>query len=526
MVIGDLFHPANGVHRPLIKSEGPYRASSVARISSFSIDLIFLLPLLNVVFVPFQKMGQQAVYLDQEPLARFYLFTGMMALAATYIVATAIISRIAGGTLGQRLLGLAVKSIQGDKPSLPTFLVRQTGFCLSTGLMFLPFLSAISSRDHRTWIDRITNTYVESSSPKFAARWNEGGAHWAKFCSIMIVATGFVIGLSLIGHEYKNAIEASGLKTTMGCEVLTGVETNERLVEGLTLYASGQIDDHCLDQEANWALARQGSLPLIYLAKSFSKSKTDLSDKYLNQVCQEVSASKPREEQQACEFSVLIQDWNKWLERENPEKRVKTLLQIGSDYALVWGARQFFSRSWWKDTLLLLEPLSENISISEFVQSHKVRSLWSLGEKDRVRQLFADTAGLWGEAPRRILAESICAYDLEQLDCGAAQAPGCQFYLKSVQEKTQLNKKESALALQILSCPSQMSLALSSQWQDKIHMDLVPLWKAVKHLHLGDAQKARLLLSGSARESSDESLLKDLEEDLRRAPSSDKGEAR
>src|SRR5690606_11649508 len=159
---------------------------------------------------------------------------------------------------------------------------------------------------------------------------------------------------------YQKALKATEEVVSTGCQSLKGAAVNERLIEVLTLYAAGDVDDRCMDQEANWALTQDGSLPLIYLAKSFSQSKTDLSDRYLERVCAEVSSAQPLYEAQACRFSHLIQDWSLWLEKGTSEARVQTLLDIGADYALVWGARQFFSRAWWQETLQLLEPLQDN----------------------------------------------------------------------------------------------------------------------------------------------------------------------
>lgn len=475
------------------------QASAVGRLTSFSIDFILLLPLLNLVSTPFYKMAQSSLLLDQKGRTVVELGAGLLIMAATYVVVTALQVQKLRGTFGQRLVGLEVASeTPGASPSLWSLVLRQGWVLLSIALLGLPLLGLFFPPRYRTWGDRISETHVLSSKAIFQARPHAFLMNWARSVAAFFLLMTLVAAAAFF---VRSSPQMPAEAWALGCEQLHGEPQEEkRLEKALGLFAAGLVDAKCLEQESHRATHQGGSLPLIYLAQSFAQANSSLSDAYLEKVCEEARGQQGSlSEEKACEFSVLVRGWQDWLFAQPPSASAQVLLGLEADYALVWGVRQFASNAWFEAALDLLEPLSQRPYLSEFVQSQRVHTFWKLGQKNLVKELFEKTGALWASDLVATVSEQLCSYDLEREGCAGSEGLGCHQFIKSSQEQpSRLNKGQSALVLQSLSCPQQRSLALSESWSSKLHEELTPLWKAVVHLQKGDPQRAQLVMSSVA----------------------------
>jgi uncharacterized RDD family membrane protein YckC len=65
-----------------------------------------------------------------------------------------------GATPGMMVRGLGVVNFDGSEPATRQLLWRSAGYLASAGIGCLGFLWALWDRDHLTWHDRISHTYI------------------------------------------------------------------------------------------------------------------------------------------------------------------------------------------------------------------------------------------------------------------------------------------------------------------------------------------------------------------------------
>jgi uncharacterized RDD family membrane protein YckC len=105
-------------------------------------------------------------------LALFWVLGGRFALSALDAAITAatlgllyaqycfLFAVFGGATPGMMARGLNVVSFDGTEPNTRQLLWRSAGYLASAGVGFAGFLWALWDRDHLTWHDRISHTYI------------------------------------------------------------------------------------------------------------------------------------------------------------------------------------------------------------------------------------------------------------------------------------------------------------------------------------------------------------------------------
>lgn len=148
---------------------------------------------------------------------------------------------LAGATLGKRLFGLRVVSLDGENPGFSRSLVRAFGYVLSTPLLNLGFLWSLVQKDSRAWHDLLAGTMVVDSRPKSPA-----GALLSALTSLGVVAAVLAGYVWLLRRPTPMDLEAIA-KAREGLKVLASIEEsfksgNGRYTESLAEVARASGD--------------------------------------------------------------------------------------------------------------------------------------------------------------------------------------------------------------------------------------------------------------------------------------------
>jgi len=122
------------------------------------LDTAFLLLAYLAFLVLFGSLGGQFSFGRADTVV--YLVTFFLFYAQYFALFTV----FGGATPGMRLRGLDIISFNGSAPTPAQLLWRSFGYLVSAGTLSLGFLWSLWDDDHLTWQDRISQTYVTSSS--------------------------------------------------------------------------------------------------------------------------------------------------------------------------------------------------------------------------------------------------------------------------------------------------------------------------------------------------------------------------
>lgn len=119
--------------------------------------------------IPFAVGAAATVWVWGGPLARPVTDRLMLAAGGAWLglaVLWQLIGNLVGGTLGKKLLGLAVVTADGSFPGFGRSLVRALGWLLSTPLANFGFILALFTPRTRTLHDLLSGTFVVEAGPR------------------------------------------------------------------------------------------------------------------------------------------------------------------------------------------------------------------------------------------------------------------------------------------------------------------------------------------------------------------------
>jgi uncharacterized RDD family membrane protein YckC len=132
------------------------RADFGQRLGALLFDmLIFMIVLMLATFL-LSSFSQKSIVGSNLMLAAFYSVAGVL-----YVLNFVLLAGREGQTIGKRLVGIRVVTVDGEPVGYGTVLLRHcVGYLLSAIAGFLGFLWAIWDSKHQTWHDKLARTVV------------------------------------------------------------------------------------------------------------------------------------------------------------------------------------------------------------------------------------------------------------------------------------------------------------------------------------------------------------------------------
>jgi uncharacterized RDD family membrane protein YckC len=289
-------------------------------------------------------------------------------------------------TIGKHLFRLQVVDVWNGEPlngwrSLGRAVVSAVSF-LTLGLAFLPILS---NERRRSVADLCFDSEVVTR------RNNHGHApnRQERLFVRGIFSTGAFIVLVIAFSICRSVLNYTGMQEDVSvwfmdraskCEAVDeameewpvnkGEHKANRLRVSLALYAAGLVDRKCLQSEAD-SEASFSNAPssLYYLAQSFAHSdETDVSDSYLEEVCNEDPKSS------SCELSQIVNAWSveDWKRMEDAFDNMKHPDVV----AAVWAIRHYMKQGRPEQAFSWIRRVSPNKALGSFLQVQRVKALW------------------------------------------------------------------------------------------------------------------------------------------------------
>lgn len=275
-------------------------ASVLERVFSFFLDYLILAPVVSFInllifkteMLAWRNAGSVHTF-GAEGLPVFVSICAVFILLFSSIQAIFIWKWHA--TPGQYFL--KIRMVVNSKVGLSflRILIRQLSFWLSIAFLGIPFLAIMGHPDGKTFYDRLTETEVKSLK-KIPARFafETESLYWRSLISTLTVFIFFLVAAAG-WNTYANIRRGSysflkKQKANYFCSELHAVDIGERLQTVIALNLVGQIEDGCVDKEADfvlWKTADVAQRSLAYYAKSLTEDDTENSQEqaYLQQAC-------------------------------------------------------------------------------------------------------------------------------------------------------------------------------------------------------------------------------------------------
>ncbi len=284
----------------LRKSQSLAPATVLERVFSFFLDYLILAPAVSFInllifkneMIAWRNVGSSAAFgAESAPLffsiCAFFiiLFSAMQAIFIWKWQATP----------GQYFLKIKVEFNPQIGLSFLRILIRQLSFWLSIALLGIPFLAVMGHPDGKTFYDRLTETQIKSLKKNpVRFTFETEGQYWRSLIStlsvfvfILVAATSWNTHTNIRNKTYSFMKKQ---KANYFCSELRTVDMRDRLQTVIALNLVGQIEDICVDKEADfvlWKSADEAQRSLAYYAKSLTENETDDAQEreYIKQAC-------------------------------------------------------------------------------------------------------------------------------------------------------------------------------------------------------------------------------------------------
>ncbi len=212
--------------RPLVdKSLKGYYAGFVSRLLAFVIDVV-MVTLIVLIFnsavaivLGFFNIDVAALVQSDNSFttiaALIFVFGNMLVVMSVWVFYFIVAWTLVGQTIGKRILGLRVVSVDGNLITFKQAVFRYAGYWLSAMPLFLGFLWVLVDDERRSWHDKIARTCVIYS-------WDARRGPWLQQKILEAQAIE-------VGHKKAEARQIARRKTDQAADGSTGSRTKKRL---------------------------------------------------------------------------------------------------------------------------------------------------------------------------------------------------------------------------------------------------------------------------------------------------------
>ena len=415
-------------------------ASPLDRFASGVIDyLIVAMPFVYLILAPFERITKETALYSDQASTTFTTVFAVLSGCSFIILYQSLLIWAWGGTVGQLILGLRVRSIWADeKIRLSQAFLRATLWGVSWLMLGVPLLAIFSNRLRRPFHDRVADTYVISTRSERAVKaptLRESALirslMWA-LCAMLVFVLGNVVVSSFRGFDQqKDLISTLESEDTL-CELVSEAQADwpqkneapaDRLSVAMSLFAAGAIDRKCLQAEVENLHKLDEAGPGLYLVKSFVYSdRPELSDKYLDRVCSRFADSPE------CHMSVVIravadEDW------DTMQSEFEHLKKSGLVYPAIWAVKQYLRHEDYQSAEVFLDEIPDSRALSEFINPSRAKILWALNRRDEASGVESVAYSTLGVESKLELSSYMC-FEKIWFNCDAASEHSCETFSK------------------------------------------------------------------------------------------------
>ena len=439
-------------------------ASPLDRFASGVIDYLILgMPFVYLILAPFERISRESALYSEHGALTIVSVLGVVAALFFLVLYQALMTWAWGGTVGQLILGLRVRSIWGEeKIRLSTAALRAVLWLLTWAFLGVPLLALFSNRLRRAIHDRITDTYVISlrqgravRAPSLQESALVRGVLWA--FGMVALLFGLAVLWSLLGSSHRERAWVAALESegTL-CEAVSEAQSNwpsvmgptpDRLNVAMALYAANVIDRKCLQAEVEVLHLTKEASAALYLVKSFVYAdRSDISDQYLENVCAEFSESPE------CKMSTVIRA----VSEDNldvMQSALSELKKTGLVYPAIWAVRQYLKHEDYRSAEEFLTEIPNQREFSEFINPARAKILWALDRRDEAAGVEAAAYATMGVDAKVDLSSFMC-FERIWNSCEAVKERSCETFSNLVSNyDDMLSANAASLAyLRIFEC--------------------------------------------------------------------------
>lgn len=502
MVLDDLFSEKRTserkLNREMVRSLDTQLASPIDRLAANIADLVVFLPMLALVMAPFTRQAKEAVILgtDEAWLAAVVsaVFAGfiLLILFQTFFVA------VYGGTPGKLVFRMRVVSVWSlGRPRPIEAFIRALVWSGELAVLGAPFLGVFSNLKRRPFHDRASDTAVIalnrkrqtglSTLPEMSVA--------SGFQSAVLAVAAVIIVVNLVEYRkhhgsLQSAIlsrEESGrlcpaVRDALNDNGVSGKRTaslNDRLNVAITLFAAGELNTNCLNEESELAFWRHRETPLSYLAKGLAIADREpkRASNYFSKSC-ETEAGDKKEPGPVCAAAILahptlatlgVEDELDFDDEDSSiqEKLLSSKIEANLDHALgavkaaspsylkVLAIRQLLSRDTQPSSMFrilgLVDAFDDARPPGNFISQARIQALFHLGREMEATAVLQSSSD-YADAQGRIeLTRWLCTAETEMGKCSEHARSACGAFIEKLEASramfdSQLKKSEVAVA--------------------------------------------------------------------------------
>lgn len=549
MVLDDVFNPrrsdpaTGSSHDP--DARGPGRldeqlASPIDRLAAVVADLILIVPVIALLIAPFTLRAKQAQIIGEDAWLETTVLSGALLAAAAWIIYQTVFIALYGGSPGKMILRLRVVSVwSGAKPNFHESFWRSLVWVGEGALLGVPFLSVFSNLRRRPLHDRAADTRVI-----VLAREREIGLSTlpemslaSGFQSACLAMAALVFSLNYFQYQTEqSATMAESLKREdegrLCPEVREAIQESharkvgsvrDRLEMALLLSSAEQLESLCLEQEADFALWKNGPKALAYLAKGLvvGARSDKKSQEYLSEACREAHSSG--QDADACRLATLVKSEiraetddeeatddievkQKAVQREaEAESIISGLSKDWQPYLVVAAAKRLVNAGEVERALDLLDSLHEVRRLGGFVARERAKALWRMGRKSESLAAMRSVIDMSEPRARLETARWFCDRETGLGACGEGGQVACSELRRSIDREPHAMMRSEVAAIYIR---GERCLSDKPDWREM--KGQVPseegksLLEALALIDEGDDQAAREALRALAKGSGEE----------------------
>lgn len=452
MVIRDVFNEERPKKTASLKAASDQLTSSIAdhhllaspwdRVASVVADGVIVIPLLTLAVSRLQRESL-LLRLEQKDTSLLMFQAGILIVILVLAYQT-VMTAVWGATLGQYFLKLKVKSVwRNEKPDWMQSFMRSLVWSAQGFVLFVPLLSVFSNSRRRAFHDRVSDTIVVAEKKNKAVESpNATEASLVQGIQAAVLAfTGVMILIAMKGavtQELRSQLSLQQLEDrNMLCASVGDAQKEwsqqpvARMNVALSLFAAGEIDETCLNTEAEHALWRGSDQEMGYFAKAMlSVNEAEAYEAYKNHLCSGKTRANDTKSAISSQNGADVHVSTRGTE-SHEASRVNSdglcqLLEVvqegrqgvpplipGFDFSRVWKIKVALEQQNVNEVLSLTENLPPNSQLAYFFFTARLKSLWLANQREQALANFNAIIGGYDSGKKIEISSWLCVAQSE-----------------------------------------------------------------------------------------------------------------
>lgn len=353
-------------------------------------------------------------------------------------------------TFGERILKIEVRAFTGEPLSFWRAYLRSVCWWVQLCLMGVPFLEVVAHPKRLGFHDRLTETWVATKKSGFLEVPGEPERNLVQIIYKLCFSVFAFWTVTLSWHFFDAAKDRKWTEASLEekghlCERVSEqlgangeIKFHDRIERALALYAAKNIDEECLQKEAEYSVWKNESAE-AYLALSFAnKSDSQKSDEYLAKVCD------ANDESEACSVAKLMGeessgDWSEVNDESVAYKKLWALPFLIRDQKIKLAEE-------------IIETLAGDPAFGPYLADKRMNMSLQIGDNEKARGIFLGSQSFLSLIQQMEMLTDLCS-QLRQKSClvkTTREEQSCTWLKKLAQG---LDEKEAEKVSAILDRP-------------------------------------------------------------------------